>query len=108
MAPADQHLAATAAGGYVMLVAVVILYYDGVARAGSRFVESAISGCALLLGLSMPVFLAASWLAERRSHRPGAGERSRLRAVPVPLKRPAATAAAPTPAREHRESVSSV
>jgi hypothetical protein len=68
-----SHLAATAAGGYVMLVAVVILYYYGVARAGSRLVESAISGCALLLGLSVPVFLAASWLAERRSHRPGAG-----------------------------------
>ena len=56
-----------------MLVAVVILYYYGVARAGSRFVESAIGGCALLLGLSVPVFLAASWLAERRGHRPGAG-----------------------------------
>jgi hypothetical protein len=67
------HLAATAAGGYLVLVAVVILYYYGVARAGSRLVDSAFSGCALLLGLSMPVFLAASWLAERSAHRPGAG-----------------------------------
>ena len=66
------HLAVTAAGGYLMLVAVVILYYYGVARAGSRFVDSAVSGCALLLGLSMPVFLAASWLAERRARRRGA------------------------------------
>ena len=66
------HLAATAAGGYLMLVTVVILYYYGVARAGSRFVDSAFSGCALLLGLSMPVFLVASWLAERRAHRRGA------------------------------------
>lgn len=56
-----------------MLMAVVILYYYGVARAGSRFLDSAVSGCALLLGLSMPMFLAASWLAERRAHRPGAG-----------------------------------
>jgi Family of unknown function (DUF6256) len=67
------HLAVTAAGGYLMLVAVVILYYYGVARAGSRLVDSAVSGCALLLGLCMPVFLAASWLAERRARRPGAG-----------------------------------
>ena len=67
------HLAGTAAGGYLMLVAVVILYYYGVARAGSRLVDSAVSGCALLLGLSMPVFLAASWLAERSARRPGAG-----------------------------------
>ncbi len=56
-----------------MLMAVVILYYHGVARAGSRLLDSAFSGCALLLGLSMPVFLAASWLAERRARRPGAG-----------------------------------
>jgi hypothetical protein len=69
------HLAVTAAGGYLMLVAVVILYYYGVARAGSRLVDSAVSGCALLLGLSMPVFLAASWLAERRARRPGSGAR---------------------------------
>jgi len=67
------HLAVTAAGGYLMLVAVVILYYYGVARAGSRLVDSAFSGCALLLGLSMPVFLAASWLAERSARRRGAG-----------------------------------
>lgn len=67
------HLAVTAAGGYLMLVAVVILYYYGVARAGSRFLDSVFSGCALLLGVCMPVFLAASWLAERRAHRPGAG-----------------------------------
>lgn len=67
------HLAATATGGYLMLMAVVILYYHGVARAGSRFLDSAFSGCALLLGLSMPVFLAASWLAERRGHRSSAG-----------------------------------
>ena len=67
------HLAATAAGGYLMLVAVVILYYYGVARASSRLLEGAFSGCALLLGLSMPVFLAASWLAERSARRRGAG-----------------------------------
>jgi Family of unknown function (DUF6256) len=69
------HLAATVAGGYLMLMAVVILYYYGVARAGSRFLDSAFSGCALLLGLSMPAFLAASWLSERRARRPGAGAR---------------------------------
>lgn len=49
-----------AVGGYLTLMAVVVLYYYG-------------TGCALLLGLSIPVFLAASWLAERTGRRPGAG-----------------------------------
>lgn len=69
------HLVATGTGGYLMLMAVVVIYYGGVAGAGSGFLESAFSGCALLLGLSMPVFLAASWLAERRGRRPGAGRK---------------------------------
>ena len=64
-----RHLAATFAGGYLLLMAVVIAYYLGVARVSGNFLESAFTGCALLLGLSSPVFLAASWLAERRDHR---------------------------------------
>jgi hypothetical protein len=73
------HLLATAAGGYLTLMAVVILYYYGVVRVGSQFVPSAVTGCALLLGLSVPVFIAASWLAERRGGRAGAGPRRRSR-----------------------------
>jgi hypothetical protein len=70
------HLAITAAGGYLLLMIVVIGYYYGVARVGGQFLESAFTGCALLLGFSAPLFLAASWLAERwrrRSQRPRAG-----------------------------------
>jgi hypothetical protein len=58
--------ARTAVGGYVVLMAVVVVYYFGVARVGD-FVESAVTGCALLLGLSAPVFLLFSWLTARRS-----------------------------------------
>ena len=59
----------TALGGYLVLMAVVILYYYGVARVGGAFIASAFSGCALLIALATPVFLAASWVAERRRSR---------------------------------------
>ena len=62
-------------GGYLLLMAVVILYYYGVARVGSNFLDSAFTGSALLLGLAMPVFVAASLLSWRRgrNHRPRSG-----------------------------------
>jgi Family of unknown function (DUF6256) len=53
-------------GGYVLLMAVVVLYYYGVARVGSNFLDSAFTGTALLLGLALPVFAAASLLSRRR------------------------------------------
>ena len=56
----------TALGGYLLLMVVVISYYYGIAKAGDLIV-SAFTGCALLLGLSAPVFLAVSWLVKRRS-----------------------------------------
>jgi hypothetical protein len=64
-----RHAAVTFAGGYLMLMAVVIAYYYGVARVNGSFLESAFTGCALLLGLSSPLFLAASWLVQRRDRR---------------------------------------
>jgi Family of unknown function (DUF6256) len=68
-----RHLAVTFAGGYLVLMAVVVAYYFGVVRVGgSNFLESAVTGCGLLLGLSAPLFLAASWLAELRGRRRGA------------------------------------
>ena len=60
-----RHYAGTAIGGYLMLMAVVILYYYGVARVGGAFFASAFTGCALLIALATPVFAIASWLAER-------------------------------------------
>jgi Family of unknown function (DUF6256) len=56
-------------------MAIVILYYYGVARVGGAFIVSAFTGCALLIALSTPVFALASWLTERR-RRPG-GQASR-------------------------------
>jgi small-conductance mechanosensitive channel len=70
-----RHLAGTAVGGYVLLMAIVVLYYYLVARVAGSFLDSAVTGCATLAGLSLPVFAGASWLAERRS-----GRRARARA----------------------------
>ncbi len=64
-----RHMAATFVGGYLVLMAVVVAYYFGVARVSGSFLESAVTGCGLLLGLSAPLFLAASWLADRRDRR---------------------------------------
>jgi Family of unknown function (DUF6256) len=61
-----RQIAGTVIGGYLLLMAVVVAYYFGVARVGPGFLESALTGTALLLGLAAPVFVALSWLTERR------------------------------------------
>jgi Family of unknown function (DUF6256) len=66
-----RRYAGTALGGYLLLMAVVILYYYGVARVGGAFIASAFTGCALLIGLTTPVFALASWLDGRHRARPG-------------------------------------
>ncbi len=53
---------ATALGGYVLLMAVDVLYYYGDARVAGQFIESAFTGGLLLIGISLPLFGAASWL----------------------------------------------
>jgi hypothetical protein len=53
---------ATALGGYVLLMAVDVLYYYGVARVAGQFIESAFTGGLLLIGISLPLFGGASWL----------------------------------------------
>jgi hypothetical protein len=68
--PARRY-AGTALGGYLLLMAVVILYYYGVARVGGAFIASAFTGCALLIALSTPVFALTSWLAGRCRARGG-------------------------------------
>lgn len=60
-----RKVAGTAVGGYVLLMGVVVGYYQGVARVGGHFLASAFTGCALLIGVTLPAFLTASWLAER-------------------------------------------
>lgn len=70
-----RHLLATAVDGYLVLMAVIIAYAVAIGPSSGKFIESAFTGCAMLLGLSCPVFIAASWLTERRH---------RHRAVPEP------------------------
>jgi hypothetical protein len=59
----------TAVGGYLLLMAVIIGYYFGISPVAGNFVHSAFSGCAMLIGLAAPVFIALSWLAERKGWR---------------------------------------
>jgi hypothetical protein len=61
-----RQVAGTVVGGYLLLIAVVVAYYFGVARVGPGFLESAVTGTALLLALAAPVWVALSWLTERR------------------------------------------
>jgi len=66
-----RHVTSTVVGGYLLLIAVVVAYYYGVARVGPGFLQSEVTGTALLIGLAAPVFIAASWLAGRLRRRPG-------------------------------------
>jgi Family of unknown function (DUF6256)/Family of unknown function (DUF6186) len=66
-----RHVTCTVVGGYLLLMAVVVAYYYAVARVGPGFLQSAVTGTALLIGLAAPVFAAASWLAERLRRRRG-------------------------------------
>ena len=50
-------------------MAVVIAYYYGVARVGGDFIKSAFTGTAMLIGIALPLWGAASWLTERRRQR---------------------------------------
>jgi Family of unknown function (DUF6256) len=61
----------TAVGGYLLLMAVIIAYYVGIGvpHSAGTFVPSAFSGCAMLIGLAAPVFVALSWLAARKGWR---------------------------------------
>jgi hypothetical protein len=63
------HYVGTAVGGYLLLMIILVLYYQFVSTFGGNFIASGFSGCGLLLGLSAPVFLALSWLAERTGWR---------------------------------------
>ena len=64
-----RQVTGTAVGGYLLLMAVVIAYYYGVARVGRDFLKDAFTGTAMLTGIAVPLFGAASWLTERRRRR---------------------------------------
>ncbi|MBF9069603.1 DUF6256 family protein [Streptacidiphilus fuscans] len=57
---------ATALGGYLLLMVVVVCFYQGVSKVGGQFLASAVTGCALLIAVTMPLYLAATWLCEQR------------------------------------------
>jgi hypothetical protein len=63
------HYLGTAVGGYLLLMVVIIGYYFGISPVAGNFVHSAFTGCALLIGLATPVFIALSWLVERTGWR---------------------------------------
>jgi hypothetical protein len=69
-----RYVAGTMAGGYPLLMAVVILYYYLVARVSGAFIKSAFAGCALPIGLVTPLFAVASWLTERRRELRGSAQ----------------------------------
>ena len=64
-----RHVAGTAVGGYLLLMAVVIAYYYGIARVAGDFLTSAFTGNAMLIAIALPLWGAASWLTERRRQR---------------------------------------
>ncbi|WP_455568629.1 DUF6256 family protein [Streptomyces inhibens] len=57
-----RQVVGTAVGGYVLLMAVAVGYYRGVARAGPQFLASAFTGAATLIGITLPLFFIASWM----------------------------------------------
>jgi RsiW-degrading membrane proteinase PrsW (M82 family) len=61
------HVVGDALGGYLLLATVVVLYYFLVAKVGSNFLDSEFTGSALLLAIALPIYLAATWLRQRRA-----------------------------------------
>ena len=64
-----RHVVGTTAGGYLLLMAVVIAYYYGIARVAGAFLKSAFTGNAMLIAIALPLWGAASWLTEWRRQR---------------------------------------
>jgi len=61
-----RYLAATAAAGYGMFLAVVLVFHVWLARDHAAF-RSALAGGAVLLAIVLPAFVLAEWFARRRS-----------------------------------------
>ncbi|WP_151481689.1 DUF6256 family protein [Streptomyces albicerus] len=61
-----RNVVGTAIGGYLVLMAVVVGWYQGIARLEDGFLLSAVTGAAQLIGISLPMFFLASWAVSRR------------------------------------------
>jgi hypothetical protein len=61
-----RYLAATAAGGYGMFLAIVLVFHVWLARDNAAF-RSALAGGAALLAIVLPAFVLAELIARRRS-----------------------------------------
>jgi hypothetical protein len=59
----------TVVPGYLLLMAVIIIYYYGISPSEGNFVPSAFSGCGMLIGIAALVFAALSWLSNRTGWR---------------------------------------
>ena len=68
-----RYLVATAAGGYMLFLAIVIVYYLALGGETSKFIRDAVFGGAwLAFGVAVPALLAAAWFEDRvRSRRRG-------------------------------------
>jgi Family of unknown function (DUF6256) len=70
-----RHLAAVAAGGFGVLMAILVIFYVATDYAKAGTLESTLSsgasGTALLVAISAPVFMGLSWLTERWRRRAG-------------------------------------
>ncbi len=64
--PFILRLLGTALGGYLVLMAVVLLYYVAVAGQGRSFLVAAFTGNALVaFGIGVPALLVIAWVGER-------------------------------------------
>ncbi|WP_248962783.1 DUF6256 family protein [Sphaerisporangium perillae] len=68
-------VAGTALGGYLLLMVVLAGYSRVVARVDGHLLASALTGCAALTGVALPVFFLTSWLTVRRRGERRSGRR---------------------------------
>lgn len=65
-----QFVVGTAAGGYVFFLCIVVVFYFALGGEDSGFIRQAlVEGSILAFGFVVPVFLALSWVSDRRSRR---------------------------------------
>jgi hypothetical protein len=86
-----RHLAATAIGGYVVLMLILAIFYVATDYSKVGLLETTLgsgaSGTALLVAIGAPVFLALSWLTTRWQRRAD-GRKAKANTPPGPGRQP--------------------